>query len=253
LPHTDAPAPAHGARRALERFLADLDPAPPLPGEFLDRVETYVGLLLDANSRLNLTRVVEPGDVARLHLLDAISALPIIDRSLPLRAADLGSGGGVPGIVLALARPSIEWTLVDSVRKKADALRSFAEALTLPSVRVIAERAEMLGRDGAYRESFDLVTARACAALPVLVEYALPLLRIGGRLIAWKGPIADAELRDGAVASETLGGAHPAVERSDIASLGDHRLVVIEKRSATPERFPRRAGQATKAPLGVGR
>ena len=167
LPHTDARA----ARRAFERLVADADSVAPLSPDVLDRLEAYVGLLLEANARLNLTRVVEPDEVARLHLLDAISALPIVDRLAPQRAIDLGSGGGVPGLVLALARPSVQWTLVDSVRKKADALRSFADALSASSVRVVAERAEVLGRDAAFRESFDMVTARACAALPVLAEY----------------------------------------------------------------------------------
>jgi 16S rRNA (guanine527-N7)-methyltransferase len=251
LPPPDVPAPGRSARLALESLLADADPAPLLPAGFLGRVEAYVDLLLDANARLNLTRVVEPEAVARLHLLDALSALPLIDRLAPARTVDLGSGGGVPGLVLALARPSIDWTLVDSVAKKADALRFFAEALRVSSVGVLAERAEVLGRDPSHRESFDLVTARACAELPVLAEYALPLLRIGGHLVAWKGPIADAELSDGAAVAEMLGGGQPTVCRTGLAPLGDHRLVVIEKRATTPERFPRRPGQPTKAPLGI--
>jgi len=249
LPHTDARA----ARRAFERLVADADSVAPLSPDVLDRLEAYVGLLLEANARLNLTRVVEPDEVARLHLLDAISALPIVDRLAPQRAIDLGSGGGVPGLVLALARPSVQWTLVDSVRKKADALRSFADALSASSVRVVAERAEVLGRDAAFRESFDLVTARACAALPVLAEYGLPLLRVGGTLLAWKGPIAEPELRDGAAASGALGGRAPSVHPSGIAALGDHRLVAIEKVARTPERFPRLPGRPMKAPLGHSR
>jgi len=249
LPHTDA----RTARRAFERLLAEAGSIARLSPDVLDRLEAYVGLLLEANSRLNLTRVVEPDEVARLHLLDAVSALPIVDRLAPERAIDLGSGGGVPGLVLALARPSVEWTLVDSVRKKADALRSFADALSLPSVRVVAERAEVLGRDTAFRESFDLVTARACAALPVLAEYALPLLRVGGSLLAWKGPISESELRDGAAASVALGGGAPSVHPSGIAALGDRRLVVVEKAGRTPERFPRLPGRPAKAPLGGSR
>jgi 16S rRNA (guanine527-N7)-methyltransferase len=247
-----ARASAHRARLALERLLASLQDASVLPDDFLDRAEAYVGLLLEANARLNLTRLVEPEAVARLHLLDALAALPLVDRAAVRSAVDLGSGGGVPGLVLALARPSMDWTLVDSVGKKADALRSFVEALSLPSVRVVAERAEVLGHDPRHREAHDLVTARACASLPVLAEYALPLLRSGGRLIAWKGPMADAELADGAAAADVLGGGTPAVSISGIEALGDHRFVVVPKIAPTPERYPRRAGRPSKSPLGAG-
>ena len=165
-----------------------------LPPGFADAVERYVELLLAANARVNLTRIVAPAEVARLHLLDALSALPLLDALAPRRALDLGSGGGVPGIVLALARPDISWTLVDSVGRKADAMRGFVDALGLRNVAVIAERAEVLGRDAAYRQQFDLVAARACAPLPVLVEYALPLIRVGGALVAWKGAVPPDEL-----------------------------------------------------------
>ena len=101
----------------------------------------------------------------------------------------------MPGLVLALARPDRRWVLVDSVRKKADVLRGFVASLGIANVEVVAERAEILGRDPAHRERHDVVAARACAALPVLAEYALPLLALGGTLVAWKGPIADDELR----------------------------------------------------------
>ena len=179
-------ADARAARLELERLLPG--DAWRLPPGFADAVERYVALLLDANRRMNLTRLVEPDAVARLHLLDALAALPLLDPLEPRRALDLGSGGGVPGIVLALARPDWSWTLVDSVRKKADALRDFADALGLGNVAVRAERAETLGREAAHRERHDLVTARACAALPVVAEYALPLLAVNGALLAWKGP-----------------------------------------------------------------
>lgn len=239
---------ARATREALEHLLRT--DALELPSGFGDAVERFVLLLLEANARLNLTRVVEPDALARVHLLDSLAALPLIDALAPRRALDLGSGGGVPGIVLALARPEVQWTLVDSVHKKADAMRSFVEALGLPNVEVIAERAEILGRDGAARGSFDLVTARACAALPVLVEYALPLLRLGGTLIAWKGPISSDELRRGANASALLGGGEPRVHAAGFEALGDHRFVIVGKERATPARFPRRPGEASRRPLG---
>ncbi|HUF07655.1 MAG TPA: 16S rRNA (guanine(527)-N(7))-methyltransferase RsmG [Candidatus Binatia bacterium] len=239
---------ARATRLALE--LVPGTDALALPDGFHDRAEAYVRLLLTANARLNLTRVVEPEAVARLHLLDALSALPLLDAMAPRRALDLGSGGGVPGIVLALARPGIAWTLVDSERRKADALRSFVDALGLAHVEVVAERAETLGRDPAHRASFDVVGARACAALPVLVEYALPLLRTGGSLLAWKGAIDAEEIGAGRAAASALGGSAPVTHPAGFATLGDHRFVVVRKEHATPDEYPRRPGQARRRPLG---
>jgi 16S rRNA (guanine527-N7)-methyltransferase len=241
LSSTDA---AHAARLALERLR---------PSEaFFDVLERYVALLLEANARVNLTRVIEPDAIARLHLLDALAALPLIDARGPTRAADLGSGGGVPGLVLAIARPGIAWTLVDSVGKKAAILRDFADQLSLENVSVLAERAETLGRDAAHRERYDLVTARACAPLPVLAELGLPLLKRGGQLLAWKGPLAagDPEVRAGNGVSPLLGGGEPRLLDAGYAALGRHHFVTIDKLTPTPPRFPRRPGEPARRPLG---
>jgi len=251
-PLPDAPA-ARAARRALEALLS-VAPllAEGLPARFLDDVERYVALLLDANRRVNLTRMTEPEDVARLHLLDALAALPLLDAWAPDRVVDLGSGGGVPAIPLALARPDVSWVLVDSVRKKSTILAEFAVALGLRNVSVVADRAEALGRHPAHREGCALVTARACAPLPVLVELALPLARVGGRLLAWKGPLRDGdeELRRGRAAIGQVGGGNLAVLPVGFEALGGHTFVVVEKQRPTPARFPRRPGEPSRRPLG---
>jgi 16S rRNA (guanine527-N7)-methyltransferase len=257
LPQTDLPGPdqpaaaARAARLELERLLADrpLD----LPPGFADAAERFVALLLTANRRMNLTRVTEPAAIARLHLLDALSALPLIDGLVCAgHNLDLGSGGGVPGLMLAMARPQQRWVLVDSVRKKADVLRDFVAALAIGNVEVVAERAEALGHDLDHRESHDLVAARACATLPVLAEYALPLVSVGGAVVAWKGPISDDELRAGAVAATALGGGSPQVLPPGYEELGEHRFVVITKDRPTPARYPRRPGEPGRHPLGSG-
>lgn len=242
---------AHLARVELERLLETDAPAlrATLPLGFADAGEAFVALLLEANARTNLTRIVEPLDVARLHLLDSLSALPLLDGLGPGRAADLGSGGGVPGIVLALARPDVSWTLVDSVRRKADVMRGFVDVLGLDNVTVIPERAEILGRDPDHRERYDVVTARACAALPVLVELALPLVRAGGALLGWKGSLSGEELRAGEAAATLLGGDAPEVRATGLAALGDHRFVLVRKAGQTPDRYPRRAGEAARRPI----
>lgn len=243
---------AHLARVELERLLETDAPAlrATLPPGFADASEAFVALLLEANARTNLTRIVGPLDVARLHLLDSLTALPVLDGLDPGRAVDIGSGGGVPGIVLALARPAVAWTLVDSVGRKADAMRGFVAALGLDNVTVVAERAEILGRDPDHRERYDVVTARACAALPVLAELALPLLRLGGALLGWKGSLSGEELHAGEAAATLLGGAAPEVRATGLAALGDHRFVLVRKVESTPARYPRRPGEPMRKPLG---
>ena len=247
----DAARSARVARVELERLLETDAPAlrATLPPGFADACEAYLALLLGANARLNLTRITDARDVARLHVLDALSALPLLDRLEPTRALDLGSGGGVPGIVLALARREMAWTLVDSVRRKCDAMRGFVDALGLGNVGVVAERAEILGRDPAHRERYDLVTARACAAMPVLAELALPLVRRGGVLLGWKGSLSPEEQRSGEEAAALLGGDVTEVFPTGLAALGDHRFVLVRKVGLTPDRYPRRAGEAARKPI----
>jgi 16S rRNA (guanine527-N7)-methyltransferase len=238
---------------ALERLLADTPAlARLLPAGYLDAAQRFVALLLSANQRLNLTRVTDPAEVARLHLLDALAALPILDALGGEDRIDLGSGGGVPAIPLAMARADEHWTLVDSVGKKATALREMAEGLGLRNVTVLAQRAETLGRNPLHRESHQVVTARACAALPVLAELALPLLRVGGHLLAWKGPLAehDEEIRLGRLALAEIGGEKPRIIEPGLEALGGHRFVVAAKERETPARFPRRPGEPARRPLG---
>jgi len=252
LPSDDEAAGAE-ARRALEELLDDLPTLErSLPAGFLDAAERFVALLLAANRRTNLTRVTSPGDVARLHLLDSLAALPQVDEIAPKSAIDLGSGGGLPAIPLAMARPGVRWTLVDSVGKKAAALVEFATALRLPNVTVIAERAETLGRDPAHRERYGMVTARACAPLPVLAELALPLLAVGGSLVAWKGPLRedDDEVRRGGAAIGQLGGGDLRIVDPGVPALGGHRFLMVRKERAGDPRFPRRPGEPARRPLG---
>lgn len=241
------------AAAALEALLADAPSiATTLPPGFALGVRRFVALLLVANHRLNLTRVTAPDEVARLHLLDSLSALPILDAMAADSVLDLGSGGGLPALPLALARPAVHFTLVDSSAKKANVLREFAADLDLRNVQVVAERAETLGRDAGHRERYAAVTARACAALPVLVELALSFLAIGGSLVAWKGPLTqeDEEMRRVASAVDQLGGGPARIVEPGLPALGGHRFVVVAKERATPSQFPRRAGVPSRRPLG---
>jgi 16S rRNA (guanine527-N7)-methyltransferase len=251
-----SPDPRLAARLARETLESDLETVPDLAsrltGPMLERLEAYVALLLEANQHLNLTRVTEPVAIARQHLLDALVALPALDDVEPLRAVDIGSGGGVPAIPIAIARPDLPWVLIESVAKKARALAEFVQDLGLASIEVIADRAETLGHDPRYRERAGLVTVRAVAALPVLAELAMPLLAPGGLLLAWKGLLAahDDELQRGARALAELGGGPPAILSAGAPQLGDHTLVRSRKQRRTPSRFPRRPGEPARRPLG---
>jgi 16S rRNA (guanine527-N7)-methyltransferase len=248
-----AAAAARETRRWLEQLL-DAEPfvADLLPAEFAERTQAYVEFLLRANLRLNLTRVTDPREIARLHLLDAVAPISLLDTSGARSAVDVGSGGGLPGIPLAIARPDVRWLLVDSVAKKAHVLQQFVDALDLRNVSVIAERAETLGRSAVHRERYDFVAARACATLPVLAELAMPLLAIEGTLLAWKGPLTDddEEVRRGRSALEMLGGELRIVRPLGPASLGGHTIVIASKRTPTPPRYPRRPGVPGRRPLG---
>jgi 16S rRNA (guanine527-N7)-methyltransferase len=252
LPTTDDEAAAATRRELVALLAAAPAVAATLPSGYLDAAERFVALLLAGNRRMNLTRVTSPAEVARLHLLDSLAALPLVDAMRAGEAIDLGSGGGLPGLALAMARPDRHWTLVDSVGKKAALLAEFAEALGLRNVTVLGERAEALGRSPGHRQHYGLVTARACAALPVLAELALPLLAVGGSLLAWKGPLGDGdeEVRRGRVAIGQLGGGRLRIVDPDVPALGGHRFVVVPKERDTDARFPRRAGEPGRRPLG---
>jgi 16S rRNA (guanine527-N7)-methyltransferase len=244
---------AREVRGWLEQLL-DANPfvAEFLPPEFAERAEAYAALLLRANQRLNLTRVTEPYEVALLHLVDAVAPITLLDTSGATSAIDLGSGGGIPGIPLAIARPEIRWILVDSVQRKAAILREFVETLGLANVSVLADRIETMGQSPLHRERHDFVAARACAPLPVLAELSMPLLAIEGMLVAWKGPLTeqDEEIRRGRAALEQLGGSLDVVRPAGPAVLGGHTIVIASKRKPTPDRYPRRPGVPSRRPLG---
>jgi 16S rRNA (guanine527-N7)-methyltransferase len=191
------------------------------------------------------TSVHERRAVQNVHIADSLVGLEVDAVREAGRIVDLGSGAGPPGLVLAIARPEAEVVLVESARKKCAWLERTVSALGLENVRVAWARAEELEDD-----PFDVVTARALAALPVLCEYAAPLLRDGGALVAWKGAVDDREEADGLHAAKVLG-----LEREEVRAVepypGSERrtLHVFRKVGPTPEVYPRRAGIATKRPL----
>jgi 16S rRNA (guanine527-N7)-methyltransferase len=216
----------------------------------LAALETYESTLLDWNSRFNLTAIDEPGKVRVKHFLDSLTCLMVMSDTLMEKVVDIGSGAGFPGLPLKIVCPTMNLTLVESVGKKVDFCRHVVEKLALEGVEVIQERAERLGQDTGYREQYDWALARAVAKMPVLVEYLLPLVRVGGGALAMKGESAPAEAHAAEDGITLLGGHLRQLVPITLPSVVDERyLVVVDKVTATPRAYPRRVGVPAKRPL----
>lgn len=218
-------------------------------------IEAHVRLLLAWNAAINLTAIRRPAAIALEHIADALTAVALARAAdLGARPAvlDLGSGAGYPGLPLGLVLPAGRLTLVDSVGKKARFLEVAGNAAVqamaatgevVPELTVAAERAEALARDSGQRGCHDLVTARAVGPLSELIELGLPLLRPGGRLVAWKrtaGPKdLDEELAEAKRMLPVLGGVLDGIEVVRVRGLEDHRLVVVRSVRPTPSGYPR--------------
>lgn len=215
----------------------------------LAQFQEYATHLLAANELINLTRIDDLEAVYVKHFLDSLTCALAQDRP-PGNLVDVGSGAGFPGLVLKICWPSTQVTLVESVGKKAAFLESMVQTLNLSGVRVIADRAEVLGQQTQHREQYDLAVARAVAPLNVLVEYLLPLLRPDGRMLAQKGRDPAEEVAAAAAAVTILGGEHLATQAISIPGLNAPRhLVWYRKVTSTPAAYPRRPGRPGKRPL----
>lgn len=201
------------------------------------------------------TSVSEPERAREVHVADSLSGLEVPSLASAQRIADVGAGAGFPGLVLAVALPRVRVDLIESVGRKAAVIDRLIQAAKVVNARSVVARAEDWARLpvalGGGREAYEAVTARAVAGLPVLVEYAAPLLGASGVLVAWKGAVGADELRLGRGAADEVGLAlEDVVSVKPFPSARDRSLYVFRKVAPTPERFPRRAGMAVKRPLG---
>ena len=221
----------------------------PMTGGQAGQFETFHDMLAAANARMNLTRVPDdPAEAIDRNYLDCIAPLA---GAFPqaARAVDVGSGAGFPGIPLAIMLPDTRFTLIDALAKRVEFLREVIRRLGL-NAEALHLRAEDAARQPALREGFDLGVARAVAPMNVLCEYTLPLVRVGGHMLALKGPGLDGELARAEGALKLLGGAVEGVQPLPIPGRDwDHRAVWIKKTAPTPEKYPRRAGAVEKRPL----
>lgn len=214
----------------------------------LSQLSRYLDLLFEANATMNLTRITTREAAEVQHVADSLTLLPLLPAG-PHRLADVGSGGGVPGIPLAIARPDVQVTLIEATKKKAAFLERAAGELGLANVRVLAERAEAAGHLPDHREAYDVVVCRAVATMDWLVEWCLPLATRRGKMLAMKGPKVAEEIPAAERAIKRLNGGPAAIHRVDLAGAEGHVIVEIAKLGKTDSRLPRPAAQAKGKPL----
>jgi 16S rRNA (guanine527-N7)-methyltransferase len=210
----------------------------------------YYELLVSGNQKANLTRILEPRQVMVKHFVDSLALLSWRSGGFAGPLLDVGSGAGLPGIPLKIARPELEVRLLDSARKRVDFLRAAAGQLGLSGLDVVYGRAEELARQEGCRDSFPLVVSRALARLPVLLELCLPFVRPGGYFVAYKGPEAVQELSAAGAALDALGAVSGETFPYSLPdACGERCLLIFVKTAETPSRYPRRAGLPEKRPL----
>jgi 16S rRNA (guanine527-N7)-methyltransferase len=216
----------------------------------MQALDTLQRELLDWNTRINLTAIKEPQQVQIKHLLDSLTCLQVMLGTSMDKVIDVGTGAGLPGFPLKIAQPQMALTLVESIEKKARFCSHMVQVLGLDDVSVISDRVEILGQSPAHRECYDWAIARAVASMPVLAEYLLPLVRLGGHMLAMKGENALEELRSAEKAIQMLGGRLDRWVPVKLPGINETRyLIVIQKIQPTPAAYPRRTGLPAKKPL----
>lgn len=210
----------------------------------------YMKLVQEWNEKINLTAITEDEDVIKKHFIDCIKIFKCESISKAKNVIDVGTGAGFPGIPIAIMKPEIDVTLLDSLNKRINFLNTVVTELGLKNVVTIHSRAEDGARRRDLREKFDIATSRAVANMAVLSEYCLPYVKIGGNFIALKGPAVEQELQDGSKAVEILGGeinkiVEVEIEETDLK----HNIVEVNKIKSTSKVYPRKAGTITKKPI----
>lgn len=234
-------------REYILSAIADYDIT--LTNKQLEQFETYYRLLVDWNEKINLTAITDPKGVAVKHFADSLSLLRYLNIKENARVIDIGTGAGFPGVVLKIARPDIQLTLLDSLKKRFLFLEDLISQLGLEAV-FVQGRAEEFGQNLSYRESYDLAVSRAVAQLNTLSEYCLPFVRLSGHFVAFKGGECEAEIQTSKRAVSTLGGKISALQSFELPFQGGNRtLVVMEKNTPTPDKYPRNNGKIKSKPL----
>lgn len=230
----------------LEQLFSQVQPS--ITDEQYERLYKYSEMLIDWNKKVNLTAILSPEDISQKHFLDSVLPFSLIDVKQNAKLIDVGTGAGFPSCPLKIFRDDIQITLLDSLNKRIKFLETLSDELNL-NAECIHGRAEEVARDGKYRERFDIASARAVAALPVLCEYCLPFVKVGGCFIALKGRNSLEEISAADNAIKVLGGKIDKIIDYSLPNGDKRTLIVIKKISQTASKYPRNKGQMTKKPL----
>jgi 16S rRNA (guanine527-N7)-methyltransferase len=215
-----------------------------------NKMNQFVEILMEKNKYLNLTRITSEEEVWVKHIFDSLIPTRFLKLKKDMKVMDLGTGGGIPGIPMAILYPSVDFVLVDSVNKKCDAIKEFVKELKLRNVKVICARAEELGRNPEHRDQYDIVLSRALARLSILIEYCVPLIHLYGIVGAFKGPDYVEELMRSRNAIAKLHAEQPKVSYYKLpGGMGSRSFIQITKKRVTPDVYPRAVGVPKKSPL----
>ncbi|MDU3337143.1 16S rRNA (guanine(527)-N(7))-methyltransferase RsmG [Paraclostridium bifermentans] len=218
--------------------------------ETIDKFSKYREILVEWNQKMNLTGIEEEKEVYIKHFLDSVAAVKKDYIKDGMSIIDVGTGAGFPGLPLRICLENSKVTLLDSLNKRINFLSEVCTNINIDDIELIHGRAEDFGKDEKYREQYDIATARAVAGLPILMEFCVPFIKVGGYFVCLKGPNADTELEESRKAMEVLG--LEFVEKIDV-ELPEielkHNIVVFKKVNSTPAKYPRKAGKPVKTPI----
>lgn len=214
----------------------------------LERFDIYGRLLVEWNEKINLTAITEPDEVVIKHFVDSLTVFSAIDIPEGARVIDVGTGAGFPGVAMLIARPDLDITLMDSTNKKLNVIRDILENIGLEA-NVVHKRAEEAGQSKDFRETYDFATARAVSNLRDLSEFCLPFVKVGGTFISMKSARAEEEIEEGKKAISVLGGTIREKKTFNLESAGERTVILIEKSSSTPGKYPRPSAKMAKNPI----
>ena len=214
----------------------------------IEQFYIYMKLLTEWNEKINLTAIIEPKEIILKHFIDSLTISSQIQQSRTI--ADIGSGAGFPGIPLKIVNPEKELVLIDSLSKRVNFLNEVIKKCNINGITAIHARVEEIGHNSKYRGQFDVTTSRAVAKLNVLLEYMMPLVKLGGRCICLKGPNIDDEIKESKKALNILGGEISKIEKINLPD-SDNKRTIIEVLSVKqlPNKYPRKPGTPTSSPL----